>query len=177
MDEGKKKVVTLAAAGVALAAAVVLGVTRYKSAFAKGEEGVRVFFYDQSENRLYAAPRGTLPPDAGIGGETGDGVRAVVVAPAGAVDDTAKQRIAYLETYTPALHEKLAAVQAAKTAGQGAGFKGPSGDDPFVLKNTLVRRESETAWHDMTTPEAHEIIQQWTTWIDEAGKPLVAVTP
>lgn len=177
MDEGQKKAAKLATAGVLFAAAVILGVTRFKSAFATGEESVRAYFYDQSEKRLYAAPRDTLPPDAGIGGESGDGVRAVVVAPAGATADKAQQRIAYLETYTPALREKLAAVQAAKKAGQGAGVKGPSGDDPFVLKNTLVRREGEAAWHDMTTPEARAIIREWTTWKDDTGKPLVVVTP
>ncbi len=107
MDEGQKKMAKLAAAGVVLAAAAVLGVTRWKSAFATGEDGVRTYFYDQSQKRLYAAPRGTLPPDPDVGGEPGNGVRAVVVAPSGANADKATQRIAYLETYTPALHEKL----------------------------------------------------------------------
>lgn len=176
MDESQKQTATLATAGVLLTAAVVLGVTRWRSASATGEDGVRVYFYDQSEKRLYAAPRGTLPPDAGIGGESGDGVRAIVVARADATA-AATQRIAYLETYTPALHEKLDAVQTSKKAGKGAGVKGPSGDDPFVLKNTLVRREGEAAWHDMTTPEARAIIREWTAWKDDAGRPLVVVTP
>ncbi len=177
MDERQKKLAKLATASVLLAAALVLGVTRWKSAFASGEAGVRAFFYDQSEKRLYAAPRDTLPPDAGIGGEGGDGARAIVVAPIGATADESKRRIAYLETYTPALREKLAAVQAAKKAGDGAGVKGPSGDDPFVLKNTLVQREGENAWYDMTTPQARKIIIEWTSWKDDAGKPLVVVTP
>ena len=45
-----------------------------------GEEGATTWFYDQSENRLYEVPRDTIPPHKGIGGPSGDGVRAVVVA-------------------------------------------------------------------------------------------------
>lgn len=177
MEHGQKNVIKLAVAGVTLAGAVVLGATRWKASFGGGEERVRAYFYDQSEQKLYALPRDTLAPDVGIGGEAGDGVRAIVVAPRDAGDDPAGRRIAYLETYSPELHDKLAGIQAAKRAGNGAGAKGPGGDDPYVLRNTLVRREREPSWHDMTTPEARAILTEWQGWKDGAGRPLVVVTP
>ena len=177
MDESRKKQMKIVAACGLLLAAGVIGATRWRGAFDNGEADPKVFFYDLSEKRLYTLPRGSVPPDKGIGGESEDGVHAVVVAPANAIKDESKRRIAYLETYTPELHEKLAAIAAAKKAGKGAGVKGPSGDDPFVLKNTLVRRENESEWHDMTTPEARKTISEWTAWRDESGKPLAVVTP
>lgn len=174
MEESHKNILKIGVAGAVLAAAIVLGAMRWRSSFSSDESQARAFFYDQSERRLYAAPRDSLPPHEGVGGEAGDGVRAVVVAPAG---DPSSRTIAYLETYSPALHDKLAFVQAAKKAGKGAGVKGPAGDEPFVLRNTMVRRESEAQWHDMTTAEARRIMMEWTTRRDAQGRPLTVVTP
>lgn len=174
MDDRRKNLVKMGVAGVLLLASAGLGIARWRSSFSSGESGARVYFYDESERKLYAAARDTLPPHEGVGGATGDGVRAVVVAPAG---ELSARRIAYLETYTPALHDKLEFVRSAKKAGKGAGVKGPSGDDPFVLRNTMVRRESEAPWHDMTTAEGQKIMREWTMLRDAQGRPLVVVTP
>lgn len=177
MTERSTTILKASVAGVLLTAAVVVGVSRVRSSLASGEEGAHSYFYDQSEKKLYTVPRDTLPPHDGIGGTSGDGVRAVVVAPRDRTMDPAKRRIAYLETYSPELREKLDAVLSARKAGRGSQVKGLTGVDPFVIKNTLVRRENEDVWHDMTTAEAKKIIAEWTTWRDDSGKPLVVVTP
>jgi len=63
---------------------IVLGmgfvVSRINGFRKEGEEGARIWFYDQSEKRLYEVPRDTIPPDKGIGGPAGDGVRAARVS-------------------------------------------------------------------------------------------------
>lgn len=172
MDTRRKNAIKLATAGVLLSAAAVLGVMRWRSSLASGEDGAKSFFFDPGAKRLYAAPRDTIPPD-----EPSGGVRAVVVAPRNSKENSNRRRIAYLETYTPPLKEKLDAVRAARKAGRGSEIKGPKGDDAFVLKNTLVRRDGEETWHDMTTKEGQKIVGEWTAWRDDAGKPLVVVTP
>ena len=69
------------AAAAALAVVAVAFVSKRVGGFRKtGEEGATTWFYDQSEKRLYEVPRDTIPPHKGIGGPSGDGVRAVVVA-------------------------------------------------------------------------------------------------
>lgn len=86
-------------AAVSLAAVAVVFVGRRIGGLREsGEEGATVWFYDQSERRLYEVPRDTIPPHRGIGGPEGDGVRAVVVAFRGEEADPARRRIAYLET-------------------------------------------------------------------------------
>ncbi len=175
MREQRMRVYKVAAAGALLLAAVVMAGARWRGTFGGSEEGVRAYFYDLSERRLYAAARWTLPPDDGVGGEKGDGVRAVVVAPR--AGGKSGQRIAYLETYTCELRARLFEVQGAKERGRGAGVKGPSGDDPYVRRNTLVRRENEAAWYDLTTPEARRILVEWQEWRDAEGRMLRVVTP
>lgn len=177
MREGRVRNIKIGAACALALAAGALVAARWRAIFPAGERGARTYFYDQSERRLYEVERGTVPPDVGIGGVAGDGVRAVVVAPAGEQSGRTEQRIAYLESYSPALHEQLAAIRDAKKQGRGAGVNRLGGDDPFVLKNTLVRREHETEWHDMTTPQARTIVGEWVTWRDGAGKPLIVIAP
>ena len=60
-----------------LAVMVVLIVVRSGALRSKSPDGASVWFYDESEKRLYAAPSDTVPPDKGIGGR----VRAVVIVP------------------------------------------------------------------------------------------------
>lgn len=162
-----------AVASVLLLAGVAFVVVRARSSLSNAESDARVYFYDQSEHRLFAASRDTIPPEAGVGGESGDGVRAIVVSPR---DNHAATRIAYLETYTLELRERLVAVRDSKR-NEATPIKAPSGDDPFVLRHTLVKRESDQTWFDLTTPTAREIIREWQSWRDEAGRPLVIVTP
>ncbi len=84
-------------------------------------------------------PASTVPPDKGIGGSSGDGVRAVVVAFRAEQSDPHKWRIAYLETFTPELKDLLEKVQAARAAGRA--FKGriPARDSDYFQTNSLVK--------------------------------------
>ena len=174
MTDRVKTYVKVSVACVILGAAAVLGVTRLHSVVATGEEGAKTYFYDLSERKLYAAPRYTIPPDTGIGGESGGGVRAVVIAWR---NDAEKRRIAYLETYTPELAKVLRDVQAARASGRKYEGKAPAGDSPFVLKNTLVRREGESEWHDMTTAEGRTIVSEWQSESGPDGSPPVVCVP
>lgn len=171
------RIVKLTIGVVLLSAAVAIAAVRWRSAFTSGEADPRTFFYDESERTLYTVPRDTLAPHVGAGGPSGDGVRAVVIAPAGHEDDPGRRRIAYLETYTTPLRDKLAAVQEARKAGQGANVKGPGGDDPFVLRNTLVRREKDAKWYDMTSSEARQIMTEWRQWKDDRGHSFRVISP
>ena len=144
---------------------------------ATGEEGALSYFYDESEKKLYAAPRDTIPPDDGIGGAPGDGVRAVVVACRGERDNPDKRRIAYLETYAPELKKIMGEIRAARIARRRYEGKMPKGDSPFVLRSTLVRRENESEWHDMSTPEGQRIVAEWQSWTCPDGHPPVVCMP
>jgi hypothetical protein len=140
--------------------AVIMGVSRLRLSLAVGEQGVQVWFYDESERKLYAVARDTIPPHEGIGGTTGDGVRAIVVACPADRDDASRRRIAYLETYAPELKRLQEDLRAARAAGRACGRPIPTGESGFFEKNTLVRRPDEPTWHDMTTPAARAIIRQ-----------------
>jgi hypothetical protein len=96
-----KAILKLTAVVVLLLVAVVWASTRVGSFRRTGDQNARVWFYDQSEKRLYAASPDILPPDKGVGGKRDDGVRAVVVIFRGAKSSPRNQRIAYLQTYTP----------------------------------------------------------------------------
>ena len=166
-----------AAVAIVIAAGVVAYVRMRSISRGTGDDQAQVWFYDQSEKYLYALPRDTIPPDDGIGGAPDDAVRATVVCPRGAEQDAKKRRIAYLETYTPELHKLMHDIDAAHKAGKAYSGKKPGRNDPFVMKNTLVRREKDPAWYDMTTKEAAAIIIEWRDWRDESGKPLVVCAP
>jgi hypothetical protein len=131
--------------GVKLAAAAVLAValagflvSRAGALWKTGEAGATVWFYDQSEKRLYALPNDTVPPHKGIGGKSGDGVRAVVVSFRPDPNDPRKRRIAYLETYTPELKQLLDQIRAARAAHQRYSGPAPARDSDFFQVNTLV---------------------------------------
>ena len=145
------------AAAVAMVVIAVGFVSKRVGGFRKtGEEGATTWFYDQSEKRLYEAPRDTVPPHKGIGGPSGDGVRAVVVAFRAEQSDPRKRRIAYLETCTPELKDFLEKVQAARASGQA--FKGrvPARDSDYFQTNSLVKGLEGTEWHASSTPEGRE---------------------
>jgi len=170
-------IVKRASIGVLLLAAAWFGVSRCRQAMTTGEEALGVWFYDQSERKLYAAPRDTIPPHKGIGGEAGDGVRAMVVICRADKEDASKRRIAYLETHTPELRKVLDDVQAARAAGRAYQGEIPSPDSEFYQKNTLVRRVEETVWHDAADPEFQKIMGEWRSWSCADGSPLIVSTP
>jgi len=174
MSERTKTVLKSAALGVVALGAAAALLSAIGGLSRRGEEGARVWFYDQSEKRLYAAPRETVPPDRGIGGASGDGVRAVVVAPRSHPRDL---RVAYLETYTPELKARLEAVLAARAAGRPCEGEVPQRDGDYFQKNTLVSRPDEGVWHASDTPEARKIVSEWRSWRGPDGQPLVISAP
>jgi hypothetical protein len=163
--------------GALLVVAAAFVVSRIGRAGRSGEDGLTVWFYDESERELYAAPRDTIPPHEGVGGATGDGVRAVVVACPGAEQDAAKRKIAYLETYAPELKNLIERVRAARAAGRPCEESIPPRDSDFFQKNTLVRRADEPKWHDTTSAEALKIMSEWRGWRGGDGQPLVVCVP
>ena len=142
-----------------------------------GEEGATTWFYDQSEKRLYEVSRNTIPPHKGIGGPSGDGVRAVVVAFRAEQGGPRKRRIAYLESYTPELKDLLEKVQAARASGQA--FKGriPARDSEYFQTNSLVKGLAETEWHASSSLEGRRAMTEWRSWRGPDGQPPVVCVP
>ena len=166
------------AAAVVLALVAVACVSKRIGGCRKsGEEGATIWFYDQSEKRLYEVPRDTIPPHKGIGGPSEDGVRAVVVAFRSQQSDPSKRRIAYLETYTPELKDLLDKVQAARASGQA--FKGriPARDSEYFQTNSLVKGPEETQWHASSSPEGRRVMAEWRSWRGLDGQPPVVCVP
>lgn len=177
MTSRTRTIIKATLAGGLLVAGIALGISRIRHFATIGEEGVRVWFYDQSEQRLYAVPRETIPPHSGIGGAAGDGVRAIVVACRAEQGDPAKRRIAYLETYTPELKRILEGIRAARAAGRVYEGQIPARDSDFFQKNTLVRRPTEVVWHDVASAAGQKIMAEWRNWSGLDGQPLIVCAP
>jgi hypothetical protein len=114
----------------------------------------RAYFYDESERKLFAAPRTMLAPFPGL--KTGStAVRAIVISTNGNPADKSARRIAYLEKYTP---ELKAALEAAR-AGRG----GPAPPREILFGSTLVRRPDEADWRPISSREGKAILNEWQT--------------
>lgn len=165
-----KNVVKLVAAAGLVVVAVGFAASRIGLFRKSGDAGAMAWFYDESEKRLYKTPRDTVPPDKGIGGPGGDGVRAVVVASDPSESNPAKLRIAYLETHTSSLKKILDGVRAAHLATRRFEGKIPPRDSTFYQENTLVRRENDTDWHTVNSTEGHKIVTEWRSWRGPDGQ-------
>ena len=166
------------AAAVALAVVAVGFVSRRVGGFRKtGEEGATTWFYDQSEQRLYEVPRDTIPPHKGIGGPSGDGVRAVVVAFRAEQSDPRKRRIAYLESYTPELKDLLEKVQAARASGQAFKRGIPARDTDYFQTNSLVKGLEEADWHAISSPGGRRAMTAWRSWRGPDAQAPIACFP
>ena len=77
--------------------------------FGPSERVALEYFYDESEQKLFTAPAGSIPPIKGINDDQLDGVRAIVIAPKGKRGDESAHRIAYLEKWSPQLKQHLEA--------------------------------------------------------------------
>jgi hypothetical protein len=172
-----KAILKLAGVALLVLAAVLWAIPRAASLSRTGDQSARVWFYDQSEKRLYAASPDIPPPDKGVGGKRNDGVRAVVVGFEGAQSDSHNRRIAYLQTYTPELKTLLERIHAARAARRP--FEGhiPSRDSDYFQTNTLVSRADETTWHPISSPEGQRIMAEWRTWRGPDGQEPRVVTP
>ena len=92
----------LSAAAVLVIVAVVLLMKIFRSQ--RELEGM-AYFYDLSEQKLFVAPRTSVPPIRGLNNDEPDGVRAIVVSTSGDPRDQQARKIAYLEKYSPELKQ------------------------------------------------------------------------
>ena len=163
-DERKK----LTLAGVLFALAILFFVL-----FSSPEPEALEYFYDESEQKLFTAPAGSIPPIKGINDDQLDGVRAIVIAPKGQCGDESVRRIAYLEKWTPILKQQIEAAERAKAAG----LPPPKLLNRYQKKsNQLVRREDSPQWYKMNTDESGKIMAVVRTK-DAKGNIPVICTP
>jgi hypothetical protein len=150
-------------------AAVVIAIPRINSARRTGDEAAKVWFYNEKERRLYAAPRDTVSP-------SGDGVRAVVVAFSNEEKDARQCKIAYLEKYGPDLAALLERARAAHAALRIFTEAIPARASAYFQDHTFVRREAEDNWYPSGSVEGREIMSGWRTWRGPEGqRPSVSV--
>jgi hypothetical protein len=166
-----KRLIIKLIATAALAVLAGILVVRAIRGHGGGREGM-VYFYDLSEKKLFAAPRDSVPPIRGMNDATADGVRAIVITDSADAKDKKKQRIAYLEKYTPGLKKLF---EDARGGGEGAQTAGGTIRREDVPANTLVRRLSDSEWHTMNTPEGEKIVTEWNVPGPDGAYPTVCV--
>jgi hypothetical protein len=170
MKPQHKSTLTLAVVALLAIGALALVIARARTFFKNGEQNAKVWFYDQSERKLYAASAEIIPPDKGIGGKKDDGVRATVVVFRAAAAAPDSRRIAYLQTYTPQLKTLLERARATRAAGQPFPGQLPSRDSDYFQTNTLVRAPGDPTWHPSSSPEAQRLMSAWRSWLGPAGQ-------
>ena len=161
-----KKQLTLA--GVLFGLAILFFVL-----FSSPEREALEYFYDESEQRLFTAPTGSIPPIKSPIDDQFDGVRAIVIAPKGRCDDESVRRIAYLEKWSPQLKQQMEAAERAKAAGHAV----PNLEGRSQRKfHQFVRRTDSPQWYHMNTDEAAKIMATLRTK-DAEGKIPEVCTP
>ncbi len=177
MSVKTKTIIQVTVVAVLLAIASTVAISNIRLFTTTGEEDLQIWYYDESEGKLYKVPRETIPPDRGIGGTKNDGVRAIVVAAKGECADPEKRWIAYLETYTPEYRQLMEGVRAARAEGRAYDRPLPKAESGYYEKNTLVRRVDDPTWYAMTTTRAGQIVAQWRFECGSDGKTLEVCTP
>ena len=129
----------------------------------------KVYFYDLSQQKLFAAPRSSVPPIRGIDNAEEDGVRAIVISENGNPADRKHRRIAYLEKYTPQLKAQFEAIQR-----DGAGATNSLRRED-VPASTLVRRLTDRDWYPMNSAEGEKIVAEWNVPGPNGTYPVVCV--
>jgi len=155
-----------------MTAVVLLGIAGWRFwVFLSSQSGPseEAYFYDLSEKKLFVAERGVFPPIRGINDTLEDGVRAVVIAPAGRCEDEKARRIAYLETSAPELKKALDAARA-------------SGQPPTISRGAAqglrwVRRLSDADWVAITSEEGERIVSEWAVPGPDGLSPSVCSPP
>jgi hypothetical protein len=167
-----KTVLITGGVAVLTALAVIFAVARVRHFASEGEAGAKVWFYDQSVNRLYPAPRDLIPPD----GDDEVRVRAMVIEFQGMGNEMSQLKIAYLEKYSPEFKALLERAEAAHAAKRLFGEQVPSQNSPYFQDNTLVKRPGEASWHTTGTEEARQIMAEWREWRGPDGqRPIISV--
>lgn len=159
MKQLSKSVIILA--GLGAVAWLTVSILRNSS---RGGAGNHLWFYDESEKKLYSMPDTTIPPDKGIGGPRGDGEKAVVVTFGKNWRDRNKQRIAYLQKYTPDLKRTLDEMILARAAHRVFEGKVPSPLSAYFQTNTLVKRVDDHDWYPANSDEGKKIQTEWRAW-------------
>lgn len=173
MKQQVKTVSITGAFGVLAALAVVFAVAEMRRFRSEGEAGAKVWFFDQSANRLYPAPRELIPPD----GDNEARVRAMVIGFRGLGNEVSQLRIAYLQKYSPEFKALLERAKAAHAAKRPFGEKVPSQNSAYFQDNTLVKHPGEASWHAAGTAEARQIVAEWRKWRGPAGQPPIISVP
>lgn len=151
MRTEEKKKLGLAGALFALAATIIV--------LRSGKETVpQSWFYDESAEALFAGPLNAIPPIAGIDGPEEDGVRAVVVAPAGQCGKEDAREIAYLEKFSPLLKRQMEATEQAKATGE---VVPELLDRSSATAHRFVRRVEDEEWVSLRTQLGLEIVEAW----------------
>ena len=125
-----------------------------------------IYFYDLSEQKLFAAPQDAVPPILGLDAQEQDAVRAIVYSPSG--DCEKDRQIAYLEKYSPELKVQFEAAKANPNADIARMSRGAA------QGHTFVRRVNDNDWHAMNTEEAGIIVGEWRT-ANAAKDPIICL--
>jgi hypothetical protein len=128
------------------------------------------YFYDLQEQKLFVAPRGSIPPINGIKGAPGAGVRAIVISPTGDPGDKKHLQIAYLEKFSPEIKALFDEVHQARKEGRSEEGRI---DRKEVVANTLVRRLEDSNWASLTSDEGRKIADEWNTPGPDGKMPVI----
>ena len=159
-------VIRASVAVIGLAVAAVL-ITR---AIARGDDTAKRYFYDLSEQRLYAVKVGGPIPDPGVGGASNDGYPATVIA-CGDCGDAASRRAAYLEQPTPELQQWTREAEAAKERGEPSEMPARS----FFTENTLVRLVEGDEWHTLASADGAAISENANKKCEDGSRPRICL--
>lgn len=154
----------------ALVLLAVAAVCFIKLSPARERKDGAAYFYDLKEQKLFVAPRGSIPPINGVKGEAMAGVRAIVICTNGNPADKKHFEIAYLEKYSPEIKQLFEEVRAARMAGRSE--EGLI-DRKEVHANTWVRRLRDAEWHSLESVEGRVIANEWNVPGPDGKMPVV----
>jgi hypothetical protein len=137
---------------------------------ASAGRGEQAYFYDLKQQKLFLAPRSSIPPLPGLNQAENAGVRAIVISTTGDARDLKHRKIAYLEKYSPELKQLFEAVHRARAAGQSAEGMIQRSQIPA---GTFVRRPQDTQWYSLTSAEGERIVNEWNTPGPDGVVPVV----
>jgi hypothetical protein len=162
-----KVVVILSCVAILIACCVLLSHWNHQHPPAE-----KTYFYDLSEEELFAGPLVAIPPIQGINDLERDGFRAMVISFSGDSSDKSGRIIAYIEKYSDQFKQQVEAkrrgeipVVGTRKIGRGA-----------AQAHTFVRRLTDAQWYPRTSPEAIKIIGEWRVK-DSNGKYPVVCNP
>ena len=129
------------------------------------------YFYDLSEQKLFAGPLVALPPIQGINDLERDAVRAIVISASGGPSDKSDRKIAYLEKYSEPFRQQVEAKRRGDVPAEGARKIGRGA----AQAHTFVRRLTDTRWYPRTSREATKIIGEWRVKGADGKYPVVCI--